>query len=328
MKLAIIGCGLIGKKRATNIGKNDQIIVCCDTQTKSAKDLATVFNCEYTDDWKTVVTRSDIDAVVIATFHSLLAEITLSAIRNGLHVLVEKPAARNAKELEPVLNEYHKIKATQHRVIKVGFNHRFHPAFQKAQEIIGTGKMGPLMFIRGRYGHGGRVGYEKEWRADPVISGGGELLDQGVHLIDLSRWFLGNFTKTQGTAKTFFWDMPVDDNAFMILETAQEQVAQLHVSWSEWKNLFSFEIYGQTGKLHIEGLGGSYGVERVAFYEMKPEMGPPLTTIFEFPGPDLSWVFEWENFKDAVVKKSDEVGDIEDAYQALKIVETVYQQSR
>ena len=120
------------------------------------------------------------------------------------------------------------------------------------------------MFVRARYGHGGRVGYEKEWRARPEMSGGGELIDQGVHLIDLARWFVGaEFAQVEGKAVTLFWDMPVDDNAFMTLTTASGQVAHLHVSCTEWKNMFSFEIYARHAKLQIDGIGGSYGVERL-----------------------------------------------------------------
>ena len=105
------------------------------------------------------------------------------------------------------------------------------------------------MFVRGRYGHGGRLGMEKEWRGDPAVSGGGEMLDQGVHLIDLARWFLGDFTDVSGHVATYFWDWPVEDNGFALLRTAAGQVAWLHASCTEWKNLFSFEIYGRDGKL-------------------------------------------------------------------------------
>jgi predicted dehydrogenase len=136
------------------------------------------------------------------------------------------------------------------------------------------------MFIRARYGHGGRVGYDKEWRANPKLSGGGELIDQGIHLIDLAGWFLGEFKKIDGHAETYFWKMPVDDNAFLSLRTAKNQTAWLHVSCTEWKNLFSFEIYGRHAKLHIEGLGGSYGVEKLFHYQMKPEMGIPDTKVY------------------------------------------------
>src|SRR6185295_6175560 len=112
--------------------------------------------------------------------------------------------------------------------------------------------------------------------------GGGELIDQGVHLIDLSRWILGDFVRVHGIARTLYWEMPVDDNAFALMETSGGQIAFLHCSCTEWKNLFSLEIYGRTGKLHIEGLGGSYGTERLAHYQMLPQMGPPETTIWEY----------------------------------------------
>src|SRR5262249_54851436 len=156
------------------------------------------------------------------------------------------------------------------RRVRVGFNHRYHPALRKARELVDSGVLGPLMFIRARYGHGGRLGYEREWRANPAISGGGELIDQGVHLIDLAPLFLGEFSAVQGIATNYFWRMPVDDNAFMTLRGPTGQVAFLHVSCTEWKNMFSMELYGRNGKLAIDGLGGSYGVERLMWYRMLP----------------------------------------------------------
>ena len=102
----------------------------------------------------------------------------------------------------------------------IGFNHRYHRAFRKAREIFDSGALGEMMFVRGRYGHGGRPGYDKEWRAVPELSGGGELIDQGMHLIDLARWFLGDFEKVQGHIATYFWNMPVEDNGFLLLRTA------------------------------------------------------------------------------------------------------------
>ena len=209
-------------------------------------------------------------------------------------MLVEKPAARNAAELAPVGGPRRRAGT----LVKVGFNHRFHPAFLKARELVDAGAIGPLLYIRGRYGHGGRLGYDREWRADPAIAGGGELLDQGVHLIDLARWFLGDFADVHGHVDTFFWDMPVEDNGFLLLRTAAGQVAWLHASCTEWKNLFCFEIFGRDGKLQIDGLGGSYGVERLSFYRMLPQMGPPETTIWEYPGEDRSWRDEFDAFRE------------------------------
>src|SRR5206468_1135197 len=172
----------------------------------------------------------------------------------------------NAAELEPIRRALHETRS----IVRVGFNHRYHRAFRKAREIVDSGVLGDLMFIRGRYGHGGRPGYDREWRAVPELSGGGEAIDQGMHLIDLARWFLGDFPSVQGYAGTFFWNMPVEDNAFFLLRSAENRVAFLHATWTEWKNLFSFEIYGRFGKLEVSGLGGSYGIERLAHYQMSP----------------------------------------------------------
>lgn len=330
MKIGIIGCGLIGHKRSTSILRvgADQVVVACDTLPAAASKLAAAHpGCGITEDWHQVLARPDLDAVVVAAVHGALAEITGAALAAGKHVLVEKPAARMGRELIPVVALYEDLKATRGLKCKVGFNHRFHPALGKAKSIVAAGTIGDLMFVRGRYGHGGRVGYEQEWRANPQLSGGGEMLDQGMHLIDLSRWFLGDFPRVKGTAKTCFWDMKVDDNAFMLLETARGQVAHLHVSWTEWKNLFSFEIYGRVGKLHIEGLGGSYGIERLSHYQMRPEMGPPDTLTYEFPGPDLSWDEEWKEFRQSIAQDRDPVGDLLDAFQAHLIVDQIYREN-
>jgi predicted dehydrogenase len=183
------------------------------------------------------------------------------------------------------------------------------------------------MFIRGRYGHGGRIGYDKEWRATPAISGGGELIDQGVHLIDLARWYLGDLTHVTGTAHTYYWEMPVDDNAFLLLTTAKQQTAFLHVSCTEWKNLFSLEIYGKKGKLAIDGLGGSYGVERLTFYKMLPQMGPPETIIWEYPMADNSWEIEFAEFLNDIKNNRQPMANLYDALAALRIVEQIYKVS-
>lgn len=326
MQIAIIGCGLIGQKRAACLESDDPLLWACDPHEPAAKALAEKHHGAVTSDWKKVLQDPQVELVVVATPHCFLAEITHEALKQRKHVLVEKPAARFASELKPILDDLHSIPLAERPIIKVGFNHRFHPAMLQSKEIIESGILGPLMFIRGRYGHGGRLGYDREWRAQPAISGGGELLDQGMHLIDLSRWYLGDFSHSKGITKTYFWQMPVDDNAFLLLETDRGQVAQLHVSWTEWKNLFSLEIYGKFGKLHIEGLGKSYGTERLTFYQMKPEMGPPETVVYEYPGEDQSWNKEWSHLKESIRLKQQPLGNLEDAYAALKIVQAVYDQ--
>lgn len=324
MNIGIVGCGLIGKKRANSVKGKHRVAAVCDVNLERAKQLVSgledpdVF---ITNDYKALCGRSEVDLVVVATLNNLLAPITLYAVQHGKHVIVEKPGGVCSKELEPIIET---IKGTDIKV-KVGFNHRYHPAMLKAKEIFDSGVCGPVMFIRGRYGHGGRVGYEKEWRSDASVSGGGETIDQGVHLIDLSRWFMGEFPTVDGFSATYFWDMDVDDNGFMALRTADGRAAWLQVSCTEWKNMFSFEIYCRDAKLDIEGLGGSYGLETLKHYQMLPEMGPPDTTVYEFPRGDQSWSNEFEEVADAVENKHPlTMGDITDAYEALKIVEKIY----
>lgn len=319
-RAAIIGCGFIGAKRA-QYSPGFEIVACCDSVLDRAKKLASSLkNATAVEDWKAVVARPDIDAVFVATSHDLLAPISAAAASTGKHVLVEKPAARRAPELDPL-----KAAAQQSGArVRIGFNHRYHRAFQKAREIFDSGVLGTPMFIRARYGHGGRPGYDREWRAVPEISGGGEAVDQGCHLIDLSRWFLGDFTSVQGHVATYFWDMPVEDNAFFLLRTPSNQVAQLHASWTEWKNTFSFELSGRTGKLEIQGLGGSYGVERLLHYQMLPQMGPPETIIYEYPMADDSWQRESAAFLNDIEQGIDPKPGVEDAQAALRIIEELY----
>lgn len=321
--VGIIGCGLIGNKRARALGANAKLIGCADIDIQRAKSLAKN-DAKVFENWRDLLAMPEIDMVIVATLHDSLAEITLEASNQGKHVFVEKPAARCASELEQLI---YTLKDKNIK-IHVGFNHRYHKAMLKAKKIIDSGALGELMFVRARYGHGGRLGYDREWRANPELSGGGELKDQGPHLVDLSRWFLGEeFEDIAGSAHTYYWDMPVDDNGFMLLKTATKKTAFLHASCTEWKNLFSMEIYGRDGKLDINGLGGSYGVERLTWYRMLPEMGPPETTCWEYPMADDSWAVELAEFCDDITKDRKSSCDLSDAYESLKIIEKIYKES-
>ena len=320
--VAIVGCGLIGQKRSTALS-GARLVACADVNRARAEALATPSAAFATTDWRAAVERADVDIVVVATMNDSLAEIARGAVEAGKHVIVEKPAARHVAEIDAVIA----AAAARQRRVRVGFNHRYHPALQKARALVDAGALGELMFVRGRYGHGARPGYDREWRADPALSSGGELIDQGVHLIDLSRWFLGEFAHVTGFAHTFYWQMPVDDNAFLILRTASDRTAFLHVSCTEWKNLFSMEIYGRDGKVQVDGLGGSYGVERVTFYKMLPEMGPPETTAWEFPRGDQSWAIEFAEFLEDIRLGREPSPGLADARAALVVVEDVHRQS-
>ena len=319
-RVAIIGCGLVGEKRMKLLAPGT-VTVACDLDLDRAKKLAALSpGCEATDSVEKVVTAANVDCVMVATINASLAPLSIQALRAGKHVLAEKPGALNRQEFEAV-----EAAAKQSGALyRIGYNHRYHPAFLKAREIFASGALGPMMFLRARYGQGGRIGYDKEWRADPKLSGGGELIDQGVHLIDLAGIFLGEFTQVDGHVATYFWNMPVDDNAFLSLRNAEGQTAWLHASCTEWKNLFSLEIYGRDGKLHMEGLGGSYGLEKLTWYKMLPQMGPPETTVWEYPRGDESWKIEMQEFFEDIRLKRTPVPGLKEARAVLQVVERIY----
>jgi len=323
LQFAQVGCGLIGRKRAAALAgiPGAALRYACDPDAQRAAQVAALApGCRTTADFQEALRDPEVRVVIISTLHAMLAPMALAAVQAGRHVLVEKPGALNAGELREVRAAAEKTGVR----VRISYNHRYHPALRQARELVDAGALGPLMFLRGRYGHGGRKGYEREWRADPRLSGGGELIDQGVHLIDLAGWFLGDFTTVAGHAATYFWDMKVDDNAFLSLRTAAGQTAWLHASCTEWKNLFSLEIYGRNGKIAIDGLGGSYGVEKLVLHRMLPEMGPPETTAWEYPGQDDSWLREMQEFVEDIRLGREPAPGLREGIRTLKIVEEIY----
>ena len=326
LRFAIVGCGVIGRKRAAALSAVDgsRLLYACDLDAARAADLARGHDgCRVATELKAALADKELDAVIVSTVNSSLAPVALAAAEAGKHVLVEKPGALSSRQLRDVQAAAEGSAAR----VRIGYNHRFHPALLKAREILDSEALGPLMFMRGRYGHGGRKGYEREWRADPALSGGGELIDQGVHLIDLALSYFGDFSAVDGHASTLFWDMRVDDNAFLSLRTAKGQTAWLHVSCTEWKNMFSLEIYGRDGKISIDGLGGSYGTEKLAYYRMLPQMGPPEATHWEFPGGDGSWAAETTAFIEDIRTCRTPSPGLREGIRTLEIVEAIYRKS-
>ncbi|MDI6778007.1 MAG: Gfo/Idh/MocA family oxidoreductase [Patescibacteria group bacterium] len=320
MKIAIIGAGLIGKKRVAALPKNIHLKTICDINKQIGELFATEYNCNFEKDWRKVIDNKDIDAVIIATTNNFLVPIALEAIKNKKHVLLEKPGARNPKEFEKILAAQKKNKV----VVRIGYNHRYHPAIMKAKEIIDSKKYGEIMFIRARYGHGARLGYGKEWRFDPKIAGGGELLDQGCHLIDLANYYMGEMKTAIGFTEKMFWSKKLEDNSFFILHNRKGQIAHLSASCTEWKNIFVFEIMLEKAKIQINGIGRSYGNETITLYKMKPEMGPPDVEEIDFPKEDISWKLENEEFFSAIRKKDYSDKKLKEGYYAIKTVFDIY----
>lgn len=322
MNIAIIGAGLIGRKRAMSLPKGVHLTIVCDTDKERAKKFADEFNCKIETDWKKVVNDPSIRALIISTPNKYLSIVAKSAIKAGKHVLIEKPGARNSKEMDEIIKAHQKNKV----VVMFGFNHRYHPAILQAKKIVDSKKYGEVLFIRAKYGHGGRLGYEKEWRFDKDIAGGGELLDQGSHLIDLVNLFTGELKYHSSFVGTLFWKTKLEDTSFLLLKN-KNVVANLSVSCVEWKNLFCYEITLRSAKIQIDGLGRSYGAEKLTLYKMKKEMGPPVIEEFTFPEEDLSWERETGVFFERIKKNDVSNKSLKEAKYVLEIIRQSYKKS-
>lgn len=322
LRVGIVGCGLIGRKRAEALRPQDHLVGCTDIVSNAAARLAADFGgraCAGLDE----LLGLEPEVVVVATTHDQLAPLAAQALNGGAHVLVEKPAGLGTWQVE----ELSRAAERSSRLVKVGFNHRFHPGLARAAAEVHSGRHGELMHIRARYGHGGRPGYDREWRAQPARSGGGELIDQGMHLLDLVHWIAGPLPLHSALLRTHFWDTPVEDNAALILGAADDRTAPwalLHVSWTEWKNTFSLEIYCRTAKLQVDGLVHSYGPQSLRIYYMKPELGPPELEEDTFSDNDVSWAAEWEHFAAALADEVELLGSLADARYAWARVEDAY----
>ena len=294
IRVAIVGCGLIGTRRAREVNRNSDthLEFVVDSVPERRDKLAEEFRCQPLPHWKQVVDDQSIDLIIVSTPNNQLAEIGTAALQAGKHVLVEKPPGRNLGEARQLAE----AAKTSSRVLKIGFNHRYHPAISKAKSLVDQGVIGDLINIRARYGHGGRPGYEKEWRGDLEQAGGGELTDQGVHVADLVHWFAGVPSQAFALLQTAVWPIsPLEDNAFGLFSYDNGIVASFHTSWTQWKNLFSFEVYGQKGSVSIEGLGGSYEAEKLTTAIRNVEGGAPKMAEEVFDQPDYSWRDEWND---------------------------------
>ncbi|HXJ77674.1 MAG TPA: Gfo/Idh/MocA family oxidoreductase [Candidatus Methylomirabilis sp.] len=325
LTVAVAGCGLIGRKRAQVLGPDDRLIGATDPVSARADELAGAHGGRACSDLDELL-ELGAEVVVVATTHDQLAPLTQRALEAGSHVLVEKPAALGTGQVESLLRAAEQAG----RRVKVGFNHRFHPALRDLAGEVHSGVHGPLMHLRGRYGHGGRLGYEEEWRAQPQRSGGGELIDQGMHLLDLTHWLAGPLPLHSALLRTQFWNTPVEDNAALLLGEPHGRTApwaSLHVTWTEWKNLFSVEVYCTTAKLQVDGLVRSYGPQTLRIYRMSPEMGPPELEERSYGADDLSWAAEWEHFAAALGSGARLLGDLHDAHYVWAQIEAAYASS-
>ena len=319
INIAIIGCGSIGMKRFKNLNKNFNVVACSDQKLRNISFLKKNNKILKTSNWKKIFQIANLEAVIVSTYHSSLSEILNYSVKKKINSFVEKPGGTDPQILKKIL----KLNKSKKTKIRVGFNHRFHPSIIKAKSIIKKGYLGKIMYIRSIYGHGGRKNYDKEWRFNKKLSGGGELIDKGSHLIDLCHFFLGDLKIVASDLNTFFWNTKLEDNCFLILKNSDSCKAYLHSSCTEWKNKFIFEIFCKYGKIEINGLGRSYGIEKLILYKMKKKMGKPNSKEWNYKN-DNSWRIEMEEFyKDIKLNRKPNPG-LNEAIKNLKIIKQIY----
>lgn len=324
--IGIIGTGLQAKRRASSIATHPQsnIKSIAGIVEEELKALASSYDAEPVSNWMDVINDDAIDIVVICTPPNLHYEITEKALLAGKHVLCEKPltmSSSDAKKLYDLANSVN-------RVLKCGFNHRFHPAMLKANEIIKNGELGKIITGRAVYGICGRNQCEDEWRSNPEYVSGGQLMEQGVHIVDLFRWYMGEFEGVSADVTTQVFSIePLEDTAVVLLHGKDGITATLHSSITQWRNRFRLELYGTEGYVEITGLGGSYDLEQLHIGKRRPTE-PFTETVIDYRGNDKSWKAEWEHFIKAIADDEPLMGTAMDGAIANYIIEKSYESSR
>jgi predicted dehydrogenase len=325
--VAVIGCGLVGAHRARTAATDPRtaLRIVIDNQPQRAARLAGQHGVDAAADWRAALSREDVGAVVISTPNALLVPIGVAALRSGRHVLIEKPMGRNATEGRALAAESRRAGT----VLKVGFRHRYRASLNRARELVRDGEIGRLIQLRARYGYGAKPEHQQAWRADAELAGGGALLDEGVHIVDLFHWFGGPAQRAQADLQTAVWDLGrLEDNAFGTLRFAAGVVGQFHVGTTEWKNLFSFEIRGEAGAIHVEGLGGSYGPESLTLTRRTDRSAGVAAERHDFADNDSSWMEEWSDFAAALHGARLRHGSPDEGLQVLATVDALYAAAR
>lgn len=328
IKVSIIGMGKMGKIRYDNAQKHGgfTVVSLCDTNPDNLVDYA-----EPTySDWKQCIDESDIDAAIVCTYNAFIPDIVCYALDKGLHVFSEKPPGRN---LSDTLRMKESADKTD-KILKFGFNHRYHNSIIEAKALVDSGLVGELVCARGVYGKAGSPQFGQEWRNDTDLSGGGILLDQGIHMVDLLCYFMGDFVEIQSAVDHLVWkEMNTEDSAFAILKTEAGQIASLHSSAVQWKHKFDLDLICTNGYIALNGIltaTQSYGEETMTYYRKdlqakSGKLGKPLEHTLCFDN-DQSWELELKEFYDVVTGcRLLEQGTPDQAVRVMDLVQKIYQ---
>ena len=325
IKLGIVGYGKMGKIREKSINDSSGAIVSSIYEkNENLLEDKTIF-CKSFDE----LINSDVDAVIISTYVNSAAKYVLKALKKGKHVFCEKPPAMNSQELEPI-KQFQKENSL---VLKYGFNHRYHYSAMDAQDIIETGEMGKLLWMRGVYGKAGSLDFKENWRSYKKYSGGGILMDQGIHMLDLFRYFSRDeFKCIASHVDTMYWDIESEDNAFVLLQSDSGIISSLHSTANQWRHKFLLEMTFQNGYINLDGIlseTGSYAPETLIVGKKDSEnisrsMGKPQENISFYENDD-SWDLELDEFLSSIRgEKQIKHGTLEDAYNIMTLIEDIY----
>jgi predicted dehydrogenase len=341
LNVAIMGSGIIGHKRAQSIQHlriYDQdygrILFFCDDHSSRAQEFACLYGGSAISRWEDTVRDPNVDVVVVTDADQPLTLIVAEALRNGKHVLCEKPMGGDVQEAREIV----KTARQQGLILKTGFNHRHHSGIVRARRLAGGGEIGKLFLIRCRYGYGERPGCDKQPQADRELRGGDGLLDHATLVVDLFRCFMGDFDEAFGYIPPAIRDMPIKDNVFAMFRTEKNQIASMQISLVPWKSIFSFEIFGEDGYLIIDGPGQSCEAETLRIGKRRRAKGElidtegageaPAEVTMVFDGPDISWEAEWMEFVSAIRQKREPLGSGLDGLEANRMIEAVYRSAR
>lgn len=323
IKVGIIGYGKMGRIRHLAIRETDR------AEVIAISDLGVTDSLLPNLSHDEIIEGKDIDAIVICTPNYLNKELTIKSLKAGKHVFCEKPPCFTGRDME----EIRKVEVDSGKKLMYGFNHRHHDSIMRMKEIIVKQEYGKILWMRGRYGKSVTPDYFNEWRAKKELAGGGILLDQGIHMLDLFLYLGGDFDQVKAEVSNLYWKLPVEDNAFVILkDSIGGKVACLHSTMTQWRHLFSLEVFMEKGYMVLNGLitsSMSYGEEILSVAKNR-STAPAATWKDEVKTQYLtnnSWRYEMNYFFEAIRDDGPIlIGNSEDALKLMKIMDKVYEQ--
>lgn len=324
LRVGIAGYGVVGKRRREFIDKNPnlQTVAVCDKNFKKPGVLPNGVRCFL--DYRQLL-REPLDVLFVCLPNYLASEVTISGLEKGLHVFCEKPPGRDVKDIERVIKVEKNHKGL---LLKYGFNHRYHDSVREAIRIIKSGELGDIINMRGVYGKSKILSFSGGWRAKRKYAGGGILLDQGIHMVDLMRLFCGDFVEVKSYVSDKFWKHDVEDNAYALMKDTRGRVAMLHSSATQWQHRFSLEIAFGKGYLELQGIlsgSKSYGEEKLIIGRRdESDTGTSREEVITYL-EDNSWRDEINEFTEAILKKKTiKSGNSADALATMKFVYQIY----